>query len=92
LLKARILSGAACWQDHPKMLWLQCFWMCNNLRNPPKTSRECVDTLAAQGLKAFSRMIGDSHNAPTRHKPKYSYVAQPIGVEKDAKANNWRKN
>lgn len=34
--------------------------MRDNLRNPPKTSRECVETLAAQGLKAFSRMIGES--------------------------------
>ena len=35
------------------------FRMRDNLRNPPKTSRECVETFAAQGLKAFSRMIGD---------------------------------
>jgi len=32
--------------------------MRDNLRNPPKTTRECVETLAAQGLTAFSRMIG----------------------------------
>ena len=31
--------------------------MCSNLRNPPKTSRECADTLAAQGLKKFARLM-----------------------------------
>lgn len=36
------------------------FRMRDNLRNPPKTTRECVETLAVQGLKAFSRMIGES--------------------------------
>jgi hypothetical protein len=34
--------------------------MRDNLRNPPRTSRECIETLAAQGLKAFSRLIGES--------------------------------
>ena len=33
--------------------------MRDNLRNPPKTSRECADTLAAQGLKKFARAIFD---------------------------------
>ena len=28
-----------------------------NLRNPPKTNRECAETLAAQGLKKFARLI-----------------------------------
>jgi hypothetical protein len=28
-----------------------------NLRNPPKTSRECAETLAAQGLNRFARAI-----------------------------------
>lgn len=36
------------------------FRMRDNLRNPPKSSRECIETLAAQGLKAFSRIIGES--------------------------------
>ena len=31
--------------------------MRDNLRNPTKTSRECADTLAAQGLKKFARLI-----------------------------------
>lgn len=31
--------------------------MRDNLRNPPKTGRECADTLAAQGLKRFARAI-----------------------------------
>ena len=31
--------------------------MGNNLRNPAKTSRECADTLAAQGLKRFAKSI-----------------------------------
>ena len=31
--------------------------MRDNLRNPPKTSKECADTLAAQGLKLFARLI-----------------------------------
>ena len=35
------------------------FRMRDNLRNPAKTTRECVEKLAAQGLKAFSRMIGE---------------------------------
>jgi len=33
--------------------------MHDNLRNPPKTSSECVATLAAQGVNAFSPMIGE---------------------------------
>lgn len=31
--------------------------MRDNLRNPPKTTQECADTLYAQGLKTFSRLI-----------------------------------
>ena len=31
--------------------------MRDNLRNPPKTSKECAETLAAQGLKLFARLI-----------------------------------
>lgn len=31
--------------------------MSNNLRNPPKTTLECADTLFAQGLKAFSDLM-----------------------------------
>lgn len=31
--------------------------MRDNLRNPPKTSPECADTLAAQGLKRFAKLI-----------------------------------
>ncbi len=31
--------------------------MRDNLRNPPKTVRECADTLAAQGLKKFAGLI-----------------------------------
>jgi hypothetical protein len=33
--------------------------MRDNLRNPPKTSRECADTLTAQGLTKFARAILD---------------------------------
>lgn len=44
----------------PEEVAVAFFRMRDNLRNPPKTSRECVETLAAQGLKAFSRMIGES--------------------------------
>ena len=31
--------------------------MRDNLRNPPKSTRECADTLAAQGLKKFAGLI-----------------------------------
>jgi hypothetical protein len=31
--------------------------MRDNLRNPPKTGRQCAETLAAQGLKRFARSI-----------------------------------
>jgi hypothetical protein len=31
--------------------------MSNNLRNPPKTTQDCADTLCAQGLKAFSDLM-----------------------------------
>ena len=33
--------------------------MRDNLRNPPKSSRECAATLAAQGLTQFARAISD---------------------------------
>lgn len=32
--------------------------MCSNLRHPPKTKRECLETLAAQGLRAFAKLLG----------------------------------
>lgn len=31
--------------------------MRDNLRHPPKTSRECGETLAAQGLRKFAELI-----------------------------------
>ena len=31
--------------------------MRDNLRNPPKTTQECADTLFAQGLKGFAGLI-----------------------------------
>jgi hypothetical protein len=31
--------------------------MRDNLRNPAKSREECADTLAAQGLKLFARLI-----------------------------------
>ncbi len=34
--------------------------MRDNLRNPAKTTRECADTLAAQGLKLFARLMAAS--------------------------------
>jgi RecB family exonuclease len=34
--------------------------MRDNLRNPPKTTQECADTLFAQGLKKFSGLIRTS--------------------------------
>ena len=47
----RLLAGAP---EHTVAAFTR---MRDNLRNPPKTSRECADTLAAQGLKNFSRLI-----------------------------------
>ncbi len=35
--------------------------MRDNLRNPPKTTKECADTLFAQGLKMFSGLIRASY-------------------------------
>ena len=34
--------------------------MRDNLRNPAKTTRECADTLAKQGLERFARLIAAS--------------------------------
>jgi PIN domain len=45
--------------DSPEDVMAAFMCMCDNLRNPPKTSRECADTLAAQGLKTFARAILD---------------------------------
>ena len=47
-------------EKSPEEVAAAFFRMRDNLRNPPKTTRECVETLAAQGLKAFSRMIDES--------------------------------
>ena len=43
--------------DSPEYVLSALTRMQNNLRNPPKTARECVATLAAQGLKRFGRMV-----------------------------------
>jgi hypothetical protein len=47
-------------EKSPEEVGSAFFRMRYNLRNPAKTSRECFETLAAQGLKAFARMIGES--------------------------------
>ena len=43
--------------DSPEDVITALVRMQNNLRHPRKTTRECVDTLAAQGLKKFAGMI-----------------------------------
>lgn len=43
--------------DSPEDVIASFFRMQDNLRNPPKTERECIDRLAAQGLKRFAGMI-----------------------------------
>ena len=43
----------------PEQVAVAFLRMRDNLRNPTKTSNECIETLAAQGLKAFSRIIGE---------------------------------
>lgn len=43
--------------DSPEDVIAAFMRMRDNLRNPPKTTRECADTLAAQGLKKFARLI-----------------------------------
>jgi len=43
--------------DAPKDVITAFTSMQSNLRNPPKTVRECADTLAAQGLKNFAELI-----------------------------------
>ena len=43
--------------DSPESAVTAFIRMRDNLRNPPKTTRECTDTLAAQGLKKFARLI-----------------------------------
>lgn len=41
--------------------------MRDNLRNPPKTTQECADTLWAQGLKMFSGLIAARLESPPLH-------------------------
>lgn len=43
--------------DSPEEVMAAFVRMRNNLRNPPKTTRECADTLATQGLKNFAALI-----------------------------------
>jgi hypothetical protein len=43
--------------DSPEDVIAAFMRMRDNLRNPTKTTRECADTLAAQGLKRFARLI-----------------------------------
>jgi hypothetical protein len=43
--------------DSPEDVVAALVRMQDNLRNPPKTIRECLDALAAQGLNTFARMI-----------------------------------
>ena len=43
--------------DAPESTFAAFMRMRDNLRNPPKTARECADTLAAQGLKKFAGEI-----------------------------------
>ena len=43
--------------DSPENVAAAFIRMRDNLRNPPKTTRQCADTLAAQGLKKFAGLI-----------------------------------
>ena len=43
--------------DSPEDVLAALVRMQDNLRHPRKTTRECVDTLAAQGLKKFAGLI-----------------------------------
>ena len=43
--------------DSPESAVAAFIRMRDNLRNPPKTTRECANTLAAQGLRRFSGLI-----------------------------------
>ena len=43
--------------DSPEEVIAALVRMQNNLRHPRKTTRECVDTLSAQGLKKFAGLI-----------------------------------
>ncbi len=43
--------------ESPKEVIAAFTRMRDNLRNPPKTTRECVNALAAQGLKKLAGMI-----------------------------------
>lgn len=43
--------------DSPESAVTAFIRMRDNLRNPTKTTRQCADTLAAQGLKKFARLI-----------------------------------
>jgi len=46
-------------EKSPEEVAAAFFRMRDNLRNPPKTNKECVEALAGQGMKAFSRRIGE---------------------------------
>ena len=43
--------------DSPESALTAFIRMRDNLRNPSKSTRQCADTLAAQGLKKFARLI-----------------------------------
>jgi PIN domain len=43
--------------DSPESAVVAFIRMRDNLRNPPRTTRECADTLAAQGLSKFAALI-----------------------------------
>jgi hypothetical protein len=43
--------------DSPEAVVTAFTRMQNNLRTPPKTTRECANTLAKQGLKKFASLI-----------------------------------
>jgi hypothetical protein len=43
--------------DSPETVFTAFTRMQNNLRNPPRTTQECADTLAKQGLKKFAGLI-----------------------------------
>jgi hypothetical protein len=46
--------------EFPKAVVAAFGRMRDNLRNPAKTARECAETLAAQGLKRFAKLIMDA--------------------------------
>ncbi len=43
--------------DSPETMIAAFTRMRDNLRNPPKTTQECADTFAAQGLKKFAQTL-----------------------------------